>query len=136
MSEKTFEVNIITPERNFFKDQVDMITVETIDGSLGLLKNASNQVIALVPGEIKITKDGSGLTASYGNGYIKVKNGIVVMLVETAEWPSEIDPSRVKDTIAENEDIIRFKKAHYEHTWGKSNIARALARLKVKNKDE
>ncbi|MGI6710522.1 MAG: F0F1 ATP synthase subunit epsilon [Bacilli bacterium] len=135
MSVKTFELNILTPSRKFYHDQVEMITVDAIDGSLGLLKGASNQVIGLVPGVIKIIKDDETIVALHGSGYIQIKNGVVVMLVETAEWPSEIDILRAEEVIAESEEAMRLKKSHYEYTWGKANIARSLARLKVKNKD-
>lgn len=135
MSVKTFELNILTPNRKFYHDWVEMVTLDAIDGQLGLLKGASDQIIGLAPGVIKITKGEEVIIASYGSGYVQIKDGVVLMLLETAEWPSEIDILRAEEVIAESEEAMRLKRSHYEYTWGKANIARSLARLKVKNKD-
>jgi F-type H+-transporting ATPase subunit epsilon len=129
-----FELFILTPERTFFNDKVEELIIDTVDGSMGILKDMAPTVIALVEGEFDILKDGKWLKASNGKGYIEVKNNKVSVLVETAEWPDEIDKVRVQREIEESEELLRQKKSYNEYLLGKANIARALARLKVKNK--
>jgi F-type H+-transporting ATPase subunit epsilon len=132
MSNDIFDLNIITPERTFFKDSAEEIIVDTIDGSMGILKDMAPSLIALVAGELKILKDNKWLTASNGKGFIEIKDRKVTILVETAEWPEEIETERVKKTLEENEELLRQKKSYDEYLLGKANIARALARLRVK----
>lgn len=130
--EKYFELNIVTPERTFFSDNVEQIIVDAIDGSRGILKDISPQIIALVPGKLSIFKDEQWREASYGKGFISTKGGSVTMLVETAEWPEEIDKARAQRDIEENEARIKSKKSYNDYIMSKANIERALARLKVK----
>lgn len=130
--EKYFKLNIITPERTFFSGYAEQIIVDTIDGSRGILKDISPQIIALVPGKLSLLKDEQWREASYGKGFISTKGGSVTMIVETAEWPEEIDKARAQRDIEENEARIKSKKSYNDYIMSKANIERALARLKVK----
>lgn len=130
--ENTFKLNIITPERVFFNGYVEQVVVDTINGSLGILKEMAPEIIAMVTGQMSILKDGVWSVMSNGRGFIEVKNENVQMFVETVEWPEEIDSEEVQKTIKINEELMRRKKSYHEYLYGKANIARAMARLKVK----
>jgi F-type H+-transporting ATPase subunit epsilon len=136
MEDKGFEFSVITPERVFFKGQVLQIIVDALDGSMGILKNMSPRIIGLEAGEMRFQKpDGSFASASYGSGFIKADGDSVLMLVETAEWPEEIETERVKRTIEEKERQLEGKqKSKQEYLLCKASLARAFARLKVKDK--
>ena len=52
---KSFKLEIITPQRNAFAEDVDSIVVPTVNGHIGVLANHEPLFSALVEGEIKIT---------------------------------------------------------------------------------
>lgn len=131
-ADKNFEIRILTPERVFLSGNISQIVVETIDGSMGILKDIAPQIIALVPGEMKILQNDRWKVASNGSGFIEIKDKKVLIMVETAEWPFEIETERVKKTIRESEELLRQNKSYKEYLLSKASLARAFARLKVK----
>lgn len=137
MEDKTFELTVMTPERVFFKGRALQLIVEALDGSMGILKDMSPRIIGLEPGLIMLQRpDGSFAKASYGSGFVKADGDRVLMLVETAEWPEEIEAERVRRTIEEKErQLLSRQKSKQEYLMCKAALARAFARLKVKGED-
>ena len=57
MAENTFELKIITPERTFFDEQVDMVEFNTTEGEIGVYKNHVPTTVIVKPGVLTITGD-------------------------------------------------------------------------------
>lgn len=55
----TFELSIMTPERQFFSGQVEALTVTGIDGQMTVLAGHAPMVVSLDIGEISIKQDGT-----------------------------------------------------------------------------
>lgn len=138
MEDKSFELTVMTPERVFFEGKVIQLIVDAIDGSMGILKNMSPRIIGLEAGEMRLQMPDGGFShASYGSGFIKADGESVLMLVETAEWPEEIEAERVRRTIEEKERQLQGRqRSKQEYLMCKASLARAFARLKVKGTDQ
>ena len=54
----TFLLEIITPEKIVFQDEVDMVTVPAAEGILGILPNHADLYTHLTQGELKIKHGG------------------------------------------------------------------------------
>ena len=67
---KKFRFEIITPERVFYSDDIDMLTFNTKAGEIGILADHSPMLIANVVCALKIKKDGKEETASIGEGFL------------------------------------------------------------------
>ena len=61
-----FNLEIITPEKQFFSGEVEDIIVTTPDGEMGILNNHYRTVACLVPGSIIILVDGKWRDAANG----------------------------------------------------------------------
>ena len=72
--------------------------------------------------------------AAVAEGLVKVENGEVLVLVDSIERPEEIDVNRVKRKAEEAEEAILQKKSRLEYRTAQADLARALNRLKVKNR--
>ena len=55
--EDNFKLEIISPERIFFSDDVKMVTLPSYEGDMSVLKNHISIITFLRPGIIKIQKD-------------------------------------------------------------------------------
>jgi F-type H+-transporting ATPase subunit epsilon len=64
---------------------------------------------------------------------MRVEDGEVLILVDSAEWPDEIDAERVKAKEAAAREAMLQKKSAREYTLAEASLKRAVARLKVKS---
>jgi F-type H+-transporting ATPase subunit epsilon len=92
----TFLLEVVTPDRKFFTDNVQMVIIKTPDGEMGILKDHTPMVVAVAIGPIRIQKDGEWLEAVVSEGFMEIKQDKTVILVDTAERPNEIDINRAK----------------------------------------
>jgi F-type H+-transporting ATPase subunit epsilon len=54
MQVKTFDLEILTPDQKIFKEKVESVNVNTIDGEMGILANHAPLCAVLNKGKIKI----------------------------------------------------------------------------------
>lgn len=130
----TFRLDVLAAEKPFYSGECISIVIPASDGQYGVQANHSNMIAAVVPGELKITAaDGTETFAAVSSGIIKVENNTVVMLVDTAERPEEIDENRARRAAEQAKEAMLQRKSISEYYAAQAEIARAMSRLKVKN---
>lgn len=84
-------LEIITPEKLFYRDEVEMVMVEETLGKEGYMAGHSPVLKRLEKGEVKIREANSGevKTAVIPGGYIHVDRNIVIY-TKDADWKNEI----------------------------------------------
>ncbi len=87
----TIRLEIVTPERLVYEDDVDAVTVPGIEGELGVLPHHAPLVTTLGLGELRIRKSGVEDTFAIVGGFLQVRPDRVVVMAETADMASEID---------------------------------------------
>jgi F-type H+-transporting ATPase subunit epsilon len=125
----TFYIEILTPERKFFWGDVESVIVKTPTGEMGILKDHMPIVVLIDTGAIQIKKDGEWFEAVLSQGFMEVKQNKAVILVDTAEWPDEIDMNRAKAAKERAEERMLRKLNHTEYIRSKAALERAMARL-------
>lgn len=125
----SFYIEILTLDRKFFWGEVESLIVKTPSGEMGILKDHMPIVTAIDIGAVKIKKNGNWIEAVLGQGFMEVKQNKVVILVDTAEWPDEIDINRAKAAKDRAEERMRRKTSQAEYIQSKAALARAMARL-------
>jgi F-type H+-transporting ATPase subunit epsilon len=127
-----FNLEIHTPYRLFFIDKVEAITLTLEDGEAGIYANHSF-MIAPIKTCILCIKDKDGLRkdAFITEGILEVSGHRTVLLVDTAEWPDEIDPDRALAAKSRAEEELREGMMKFEIENAQANIKRAETRLKV-----
>jgi len=91
-----FLLEIVTPDRKFFEEEVEMVIARGVEGDLGILKNHTPVVTPLDIGRIKIKQNDKVREAAIAGGYIEVNKDKTTIITDTAEWPEEIDLERAK----------------------------------------
>ena len=94
---KLFNLEIITPERTFYRGEVESVIVNTVGGQMGVLKGNAPLVTALVSGDLKIQKDGKWYHAANSNGFMEVTPEKVIIFCQTVFWPSEMEQNELLD---------------------------------------
>jgi len=127
-----FFLEMLTPERKFFSGEVASVTVAAEDGETEILASHAPVVIALVPGMIRISDGEEKKICANGEGFLLAEGEKVSIFCQTFEWPDEIEYDRVNRAIKEHTEKLKEAETSAEYRLSKMTIARAMARLKVK----
>ncbi len=127
-----FNLEIITPEKSFYKGEVLSLTVETPAGSLGILAHHIPMAIGLKPALIKINTGEEQLTAVCGEGFVQVGKDVTMVLCQTMEWPHEIEINKVRREIEEHQRKVLEARNRVEYKLGQAALARLFAKLRIK----
>lgn len=131
----TFRLEIVTPERVFLSDDVEMLVVKTPQGELGVLAGHVPLVAAVAVGACRITKKtGEVVEAVLTEGFMEIKQEKTIVFTDTAEWPEEIDANRAEEARKRAEERLAMKQSEVEYVRSQAALARAMARLKVKGR--
>ena len=129
----TFHMRVLASDNSFFDGDCCSAAVPCIDGEIGILPHHSNMIAAVVPGELRFRPEGEQLrTAAVSAGIVKIEGGDVLLLVDTAERPEDIDANRARRAADAAKEELLQKKSIQEHRSAQANLARALSRLRVK----
>jgi len=88
------QLEVVSPERLAYSDEVDMVTVPGIDGELGILPHHTRLISALGIGELRIKKAGTEQVLLISGGFVEVRADKVVVLADLAEHSDEIDEAK------------------------------------------
>ena len=98
--ERTFFLEVVTPERTFFSGECSSMVLPTLDGLYGVLAGHEPMVTAVESGVFKYrTPDGMWHFAAVGKGFAEVMPESTILLVTTAERPREIDEQRARQAM-------------------------------------
>ncbi len=115
MAHTAFTVEVLTPEGEVFKDEVEMVSTRTETGSIGIRANHQPLLGMLSPTELRLYKSESDVVAfAQGEGYVQVAEGRVLILVEEAIEPSSLDTSRLQEQLKQAEQDISKCEEHSE----------------------
>ncbi|WP_309123238.1 F0F1 ATP synthase subunit epsilon [Paenibacillus sp.] len=130
-------LEIVTPERKIYNQEVNMVVAKGIEGELGILPNHIPMVtplrIAAVTAKVQGQKD--HVIAVHG-GFMEVRKDKVVILAESAELPEEIDADRAAR--ARERAEARLREARQEKVdfhRAEQALQRAMLRINVRNRD-
>ena len=125
-------LEIVTPEKLAYEDDVDMVLVPAIDGELGILPHHTPLVSLLGVGELTIRKGGSEESFAIAGGFLQVRPDKVVVMAETADLAAEIDLEKAQQARAEAERALEagFVEAA-DLSAARAELQRALIRIRV-----
>jgi F-type H+-transporting ATPase subunit epsilon len=132
----TFQLKIIASNKIFFDGQAQQLTVPLVEyGSEGFLANHENCVVPIVSGEMKVVdENGKEIEAFVGNGFLEFLNNVATLVCISAELPDEIDARRAQEAMERAEEELKFQQSQLEYYHSQANLARAMDRLKIKNR--
>ena len=94
----TFYLRVISSNKIFFDGRAEKIVLPLEDGEKAVLAHHENMVIATSIGEIRITTSkGEQVVGVVGEGFVQIVNNRVVLIVDSAEKPEDIDRVRAKE---------------------------------------
>ena len=134
----TFKLKIVSSRRIFFEGDCEQLVLPIADGGLmGFLANHENMVAPIEFGEMKIIPaEGEEIYAFIGSGFIEFFDNTAVVVCISCQRPEEIDADRAREAKERAEEHLRQKQSLYEYHQSMNDLARAMERLKIKNRHE
>ena len=132
--DRNFELEIITPDRVFYKDQASMIEFNTTEGEIGVYKNHIPMTVIIKPGVLTITSDEDKRKAALHSGFATIMQDKVTILAEVIEWGDEIDEERAEAAKQRAEERLRENQASVDMARAEAALLRAVARISSKRK--
>ena len=126
---KTFQLEIITPEKVYDEGQVSYLRAPSLDGFFGVQSRHAPAIIAMSIGEIKVTKEGKESYYATSGGFADIHPENVQLLVETAENITDIDKERAEAAMKRVQE--KLKDNEVDLTRSRAAIDRARNRLKI-----
>ncbi|HKY89117.1 MAG TPA: F0F1 ATP synthase subunit epsilon [Candidatus Limnocylindrales bacterium] len=99
-------LDIVTPERLVYSDEVDEVVVPGSLGELGILPHHAPLLTTLGLGELRIRKGGSEESFAIIGGFLQVRPDRAVVMAETADMAAEIDLERAEEARREAERAL------------------------------
>lgn len=126
-----FKVEIITPDRVFYKGETDFIEFTTASGQIGVYKNHIPMTTVLAPGIVTIHNGEEEKLAAVHAGFAEILNDKITLLAELAEWPDEIDVNRAEAAKQRAEERLANHTAEIDVKRAEYALHKALTRIDV-----
>lgn len=129
----SFNVHILAASDSFYEGECESLIIPTLDGQYGIKAGHSNTITAVVPGKMIYCIPGEQeQVAAVSSGLVKIENNEVLVLVDSALRPEDIDEMKNKNQADIAREALLQKKSIREYQTVQMSLARAIARLRVK----
>ncbi len=133
---KQFDLHILAADRVIYEGPCESLVIPTPAGQYGIMADHIEIITAVVPGKLTYRIPGGDTQpVAVSAGLTKIESNDVLVLVDTAERPEEIDANRAKRAAEHAREELLQKQSRREYHAAQATLARALSRLKVKGKD-
>ena len=103
----TISLDLVSPEKLFFNEEVGMIIVPGKDGDIGVLPGHTKLLSSLRPGRIMVYSEDKNLLKSFFviGGFVEINPEKCIVLAEGINEMSELDKNTIQEQIQELQNI-------------------------------
>lgn len=128
------QLKIVTPEKQVLDEAVDMVTIPSSEGELGILPHHSNLMAKLIPGELKIKRGQKTESLAIGGGFLQMTNNTLTIMTDLAAYEADIDEKTVEEAKKRAETALSEKLSNEEYAETMAILEKSLAQLKIKRR--
>lgn len=129
--DRFFELEIITPDRIFWKGEISMLEFNTTEGEVGVYKRHIPMTMILQPGIMTLHLDGENKEAAVHAGFVEILPEKITVMAEVAEWPEEIDINRAKEAEIRAQRRLQAHDPKIDLSRAEIALRKALVRQKL-----
>lgn len=127
----SFLLRVVTPDRIFYENQVEMAEFNTTEGEVGILPGHIPLTVIVKPGILTISEADGEKEAALHAGFAEILPDRVTILAEIIEWPDEIDEKRAAAAKERAEERLRSRTPETDIARAETALLRAVARIQV-----
>jgi len=128
---RTYLLEMVTPDKNFFEGEVEMTIVRTTEGDIGILKDHEPVVAPVSVGAIRVKIDGEFRDAACSGGFLTIDSERVIVITDAAEWADEIDINRAKESADRAAKRLEESYDELDVLRAKVSMERAMNRIRL-----
>lgn len=126
------KLEVITPERRVFEDEVDMVIVPATEGVVGILPHHAPLFTSLGSGEMRVKKGTLEYPFAVFGGFMDVRGDRVTILTDVAEHAEEIDEQRARAARDQAQKALEAPMtSQADEQRARAALQQALIRLRV-----
>ena len=91
----TLKLEIVTPEEKIYSEDVEMVTLPGSEGELGVYPKHVPLLTTLVPGELRVLKNGRETAMAIGEGFVEIRADAVSVERAKAAMKEDQTPEQV-----------------------------------------
>ena len=130
----TLRLEIVTPDATAYSEDVQMVTLPGSEGELGVYPNHVPLLTTLLPGELRVLKDGRETFLAVGEGFVEIRGERVSVLTDVALEASSIDESAAEAAVARAQAAMKEDHSAEDVAAIQATLQKALAQLHVKRR--
>jgi F-type H+-transporting ATPase subunit epsilon len=130
----TLRLEIVTPAGTVYSEDVEMVTLPSIAGQMGILPRHVPLIAQMVPGEMIVRKDGRDVFVATGEGLIEITGNRVAILTDLAIQADRIDEAKAEEARQRAEARLREKLSDEELATVNASLTRSLVQLRIKRR--
>ena len=127
----SFILNITASSGEFYQGSCESMVLPVKDGVYGVQAGHSPVLVAIHMGMLKFTVEGETREILVGDGIAEVTPTFVLLLVDSAERPEDIDKNRAEAARIRAEERLQHKQSMHEYYQSKIALNRAMQRLQA-----
>jgi F-type H+-transporting ATPase subunit epsilon len=129
-----YTLNIVTPEKIFFEDDIVSLIAPGSEGYLGVLTDHAPLITALVPGKLTVKdQKNEELIFALGGGFLEVLKNQVTVLAHSIEFIKDIDVERAQRALERARQRLHSKEMEIDIPRAMAAFRRAENRLNIYN---
>jgi F-type H+-transporting ATPase subunit epsilon len=106
-SDHKLEAEVLTPEGEVFRGELQMLSTRTAVGEIGILADHIPMIARLVPAELRLhTSESEVERYAQGEGWLEVFANRARVLIAEAIAPDDLDPSELKSRLEDAEQRL------------------------------
>lgn len=127
-------LEIITPEKVVYKDEVAEIVIPTVNGEIAILPNHINLLTQINPGELIVKKGSIQQYIAITGGFLEVNDNKVSILANYAIKAQDIEIARATEAKKRAEKLMEEKISDNDLRIAQGEMIKAILELKVATK--
>lgn len=127
-------LEIITPVKSVYKDEVDAVVAPTSTGQITILPNHLGLLTKIEPGELIVKKNNSIQSIAITGGFLEVSKNKITILADYAIRAEDIEIAKVEEAKERAEKILQEKTAEEDFAKIEGDLRRTIIELKVARK--
>ncbi len=130
----TLKLEIVTPEAMVYSEDVEMVTLQGVEGQMGIYPQHVRLMTQLVPGEMVVQKGGRDDFLAVGEGLVEITNDRLAILTDMAVRAENIDEAKAEEARQRAAARLQEKLSSQDLASVNASLARSLAQLSVKRR--
>ena len=131
MSDKTERLDIVTPEKKVFSDDISFLIAPGAEGELGILPMHAALITPLKPGLLRFDHEENRIVMTVSGGFMEVRDNRITVLATAVERLEEINAERAEQAKMRAEQRLANKTPELDVVRAEAALLRANNRLKA-----